>query len=128
MAGCHRQPSRFEPGTVEAVDVQLEEWGQPVAKVSSRDEAKVQALVRVLRTGLSTGDHKCGDSGRLMLHYPNGGTQRIGILAGHDSRYYEFRVYDRSGSDYAMYYVDREPFLKAMAGLGLERLDLGSPD
>ena len=49
----------------------------------------------------------------------------IGILAGHDPEYYEFRVYRNGASGYDMYRVDRELFTGAIAGLGLDKLDRG---
>src|SRR5262249_2966339 len=61
--------------------------------VSNTDAAKVGALL-----ALSSDQHqwlqddKCGDSGQITLRLKDGGEVKIGILAGHDPRCYEFRA------------------------------------
>jgi hypothetical protein len=129
FAGCANKATSFDPGNVESVDVRLDDWQdrQKGAEASTRDASKITELIAVLRKGEPATDHKCGTSGWLILHQEGGRTCRVGILAGHNPRYYEFRVYRGEGSRYDMYRVEREPFLKAMSGVGLDQLDPG-PD
>lgn len=132
FTGCPDKPAAFDPGAVESVDVSLmDQWGgrQKGAAASTREPHKVEALVAVLRKARPTDDHKCADSGRITLHRSEGETLEIGILAGHNSNYYEFRAYRNSDRGYDMYRIKREPFLEAMAALGLEEpLDPGTPE
>ena len=54
--------------------------------------------------------------------------QHIGILAGHDARFYELRIYGGEDNEYEIVRVKREGFLEAMAGIGLNGLDGGGPE
>lgn len=129
LTGCGRKPSAFEPGDVETVDARMADGGnrQHAAKTSSSDARRIDALLGVLRKGEPAADHKCVDGGHITLHEKGGGELKIGILTGHDARYYEFRVYRGKGEGYDMFRVEREPFLKAMTGLGLDVLNPGGP-
>ena len=128
LAGCTAKPPDLATGSVEAVAIQLDARAerQKAAKASSADAAKVEALLHILRSADATRDHKCGDSGQITLRRKDGGELKIGILAGHDLRYYEFRVYQ--GSSYGIFRVKRVPFLKAIADFGVEGLDPGLPE
>ena len=125
LVGCAGKGPDLPAGNVETVDIRLDDWGQnqKAAKVSSTDAAKVRALLAVLRSAKPTEDHKCGDSGKLTLRQKGGGAVEIGILAGHDLRFYEFRVY--RGESYEIFRVERAPFLKAMAAFRVGELDPG---
>jgi hypothetical protein len=127
LASCADRPSEFDPGEVESIDARLNDWQdrQQAAQASTDDPDKIEALVGVLRKGEPTKDHKCGDSGRLTLQGPGDRTWEVGILAGHNCRYYEFRVYRAQDRGYDIYRVEREPFVTAMAAIGLDRLDPG---
>lgn len=84
---------------------------------STGDPAKIKALAEIVKTGIPTDDHKCADGGRLSFHLAGGKTLEVGILAGHDERYYEYRVYSSEREGYSMFRVDREAFLAAMANI-----------
>jgi hypothetical protein len=124
LAGCGKKPLTFEPGHVEAIDAYQVHVSpqQAPAKVSNSETAKIEALLAVLRTGEPAADHKCVDDMHVILHRKGGSEQKVGGLAGHDAYYYEFRVYHDKGEGYDMFRVEREPFLKAMAALGLDGL------
>jgi hypothetical protein len=128
LPGCAAKPPYLTARDVEAVEIQLENWReqQKAAKVSSTDAAKIDALLALLRSGEPTRDHKCGDSGQITLRRRDGNEVKIGILAGHDRRYYELRVY--RGSSYEVFRVERVPFLKEIGAFGVEGLDPGSPE
>lgn len=97
------------------------------AHVSTAEQPKIEALAQVLRSGTLVEDHKCGDTGRISFHFTDGHALELGILAGHDDRFYEYRLYAPSG-DYSVFHVDRRPFLTAVANLGLPELEAGSPE
>jgi hypothetical protein len=120
VPGCGGPPPIVASADVEALDIHLDAWGeeQKAAAVSTRDAGKIDALLAVLRTGGGASDHKCGDGGTITLRLRGGGETKIGILAGHDAGFYEFRVYPKTGSGYDLYRVKRGPFLEAMAGAG----------
>jgi hypothetical protein len=121
LAGCSSQFPEFAKESVE--EVKIHEGG---VKVSSRDPAKIESLLAALRDAQATKDHKCGDSGEVFLGKKGGEEIRLGILPGHNDQYYEFRLY--RGRGYAIYRVQREGFLKAMAALGVKNLDPGGPE
>lgn len=131
--GCSRGPTALPADAVEVeeVEVELFEWRdqQKSAKVASRDAKTIEALLAALRNAEETKDHKCADSGRITLRLKDGGARKLGILAGHDKRHYEFREYTEDGRErYKIFRVEREPFLKAMQGLGATDLDPGRPE
>jgi hypothetical protein len=128
LAGCAAKPPDLPVGSVEAVEIQLDNWGehQKATKASSADAAKIEALLAVLRSAEATRDHKCGDSGQITLRRKGGGEVKLGILAGHDPRYYEFRFYQ--GDSYGIFRVQRVPFMKAMADFGVGGLNPGGPE
>lgn len=83
-------------------------------------------LRQVLNSAVSTRDHKCGDEIRLVLKTRWNGAYVIGLLPGHDARYYEFRT--RPPLQYGIYRVDRAAFTEAMKGIGVETLPAGRPE
>lgn len=95
---------------------------------SSTDVVRIQTLLQVMQTAKGTSDHKCGDSGRLSFQLESGPPLKIGILAGHDADYYEYRVYQANERGYDIFKVDRAEFLQAMNDLGQLDLDLGAPE
>jgi len=129
IPGCVGTSPAVAMEDVEAIDIHLDTWGerQKAADTSTQDAGKIEGLLAVLRTAARTTDHKCGDTGTITLRLRGGAKKKIGILAGHDARYYDFRVYRGTGERYDMYRVKRAPFLEAMAGVGANGLDHGSP-
>jgi hypothetical protein len=128
LVGCRGKPIDLDTSKFEAVDIRLYDWAerQNATEVRSIDAVKIEALLAVLQSGEATKDHKCGTSGQITLHRKNGSIIKIGILAGHDPNFYEFRVFH--GERYDIFRTDRDRFLKAMADLGVNKLDPGLPE
>jgi hypothetical protein len=122
------RPPPLRADTVQSVEISLDdlEDRQCPAKASSQDQEKIAALVALLEQGQPTPDHKCGDSGRILFQLKDGRWIRVGILAGHDSRFYEYRRY--WDGKYEMARVDRRSFAEAVEGLGVNGLDQGRPE
>jgi hypothetical protein len=116
------QHPEFAQGSIETVTIKLD----ASKRVSTRDPEKIETLLAALRHAQATNDHKCGDSGQIVLRKKRGDEVKLGILAGHNQRYYEFRLY--RGTSYDIYRVERKPFLKGMEDLGLTELDPGFPE
>jgi hypothetical protein len=130
ITGCGGSSPALDFGNVEAITLRVDEDGDyrhPVT-VESSEPGKIEALLAVFRKGELAKEHKCADSGEITLRRKGGGKQVIGVLAGHNSRYYEIRVYPTNETDWQIYRVERTPFLNAMAGFGLEKLDRGGPE
>lgn len=126
------RPPDIAPGSVEIVEIELRAVTsrQKADKASSRDPMKIETLLALLRKGKATDDHKCGDSGKVLIRKKDGSELKIGVLAGHDVKNYEFRVY-QSGlySQYDIFRVERPAFLKAIADFGITtELDPGKPE
>lgn len=125
IAGCTAKPFNLPADDIEAIEIQLKAVParQKAAKVSSKDKNKIKALLAVLRSAEETRDHKCGDSGQIILKRKDKGESKIGILAGHNESYYEFRVYE--AKHYRIFRTERDSFQEAMADLGVGDLDPG---
>jgi hypothetical protein len=95
--------------------------------VKTDDKDEISHLLAGLRRARETKDHKCGDVGHLTIHLRSGGVVKLGILPGHHSDYYEFRLYSGKewGSRYVIYRVPIRPFTSGMKQLGIT--DLPSP-
>jgi hypothetical protein len=128
LGACSRASPEFKVGqTITLTIVREGPPGEaPVEEQVTTDRVKIASLLAVLRGASPAKDHKCSDSRLVFLDQRDGRRVQIGTLAGHDSRYYEFRLY--RGSDYDIYRVERQPFLDAMAGLGVTEIDLGGPE
>ena len=123
-----RRPS-LSAKKVEWVEIALhDQVGNKTQGAISKNREKITALVEVLRRGVPTSDHKCGDSGSITLEPFGYGITKLGILAGHHEPYYEFRLYTNDGRGYEMYRVERPAFLEALADLGITKVDLGGPE
>ena len=125
-----RRSPAFTVDEIAAIEVHLSDWGdqQTAAKVRTHDATKIQAVITELAKGVRTSDHKCGDSGNIILHRKDGGQVQISILSGHHAQFYEFRVSRSGDSGYRIFKTERAPFLHAMAKLGLTKLAPGSPE
>ena len=120
------QPPVFHVNEIAEIEVHLSnmEDRQAAAEIATRDPVKIESVLTALAKGRMTQDHKCGASGNITLHRTDGEKVSIGILSGHHAEFYEFRVYPLNGSGYRIYRTEREPFLHAMAELGLTKLVL----
>jgi hypothetical protein len=116
------------PDSVESVEIKLTSWlgRQDDDKVTSSDATKINTLLGLIRDARATSDHKCGDSGKIVLHCKDGEQIKLGILAGHDEDYYEFRAYRNDSSD--IFRVERKAFVEALRDFGVAKLDLGRPE
>jgi hypothetical protein len=94
----------------------------------TKDPGSARDVLRVMQRGWNTGDHKRGDDAWLIFERADGVPLEFGILPGHDSRYYEYRVYAFGRRTYRIFRMDRQPFLAAMASVGVTDLDLGRPE
>ena len=114
---------------VASVEVHLIAWQndddpdnrQIEAKVATTDPDKIKALFSVLSGASRASEHKCGDSGTITIRRKDGETEELGILPGHKREFYEYRFDGRINR------VDRERFLAAMKGIGVQQIKLSSP-
>lgn len=114
---------------IQVVEIYLfNQSGTPTQQVVTDNRSKFEPLLEVLQEGVPTSDHKCGTSGSLMLKLQDGSKLELGLLAGHDNQYYEFRLYTYDWKRYEMYRVDRAALLAALADLGITQVDLGGPE
>lgn len=129
LCGCSvgnsRPPPSIDPTAIELMAIELKDMGprQKPAKFVVNEPRKFKDLVLLFNRAQATRDHKCGDSGQIILHFKRRPPWIFGILAGHDKRYYEFRVYQ--GETDGIFHVERDAFAKAMAELGIKDLDPG---
>jgi hypothetical protein len=91
------------------------------ATVTIADPTQLQALLTVLATARRCSEHKCGNSGTITIRKKDGAEEVLGILPGHDGKYYEFRYGSRINR------VNREPFLAVMKSLGVGQVKLSPP-
>jgi hypothetical protein len=98
--------------------------GTTAEVVKSDDQQEIRHLLAGLRHARETKDHKCGDVGELTFHLRSGGVVKLGILPGHSSDYYEFRLYSgkERGSRYAIYRVPIRAFTSGMKQIGITDL------
>lgn len=120
-------PAALPPGSVASVAVALVEVNarQSAFATTSADGSKIEALAAVVRRARRVDEHKCAESGSLTFHKKDGWTVGLDLLAGHKSRYYEFRV--SAGAEPGTYQVDRQPLQRALSDLGAGPLDPGPP-
>jgi hypothetical protein len=110
---------------VESVEIKLypiemhgPDTAQQNAEIVSVDLGKIQALLDIFETAQVASEHKCGESGSIIIHTKAGRDQTIGILPGHHAPFYEYRTGGK------IYRVDREPFMAAMKALGVTSIAL----
>lgn len=83
-------------------------------------------LIDVLSTGRESPDHKCADTGRILIKLRDGSELHYGTLSGHNERFYEFRAYDERR--YKLYRVPRERMASALKKLGIATIDEPRPE
>jgi hypothetical protein len=116
--------SEFAAGSVDQIEIQLDDLAehQKAEHTTSGDKGKIETLLTILRSAKPTKDHKCADSGKITLRLKKDGTKlELGILAGHDAQFYEFRAYHNGRYD--IFRVPRAPFLKAIEAFGVGKLN-----
>jgi hypothetical protein len=114
-------------GPFRAVEITIDPWreGQEPVAVTTDDPALLDGLATVLLRAEAGKDHKCRDVGTLRITAMDRTEMRLGILPGHDARYYQLRLY--SGDRYAVFRVERETFLDAIDRIGVPVRDAGFP-
>lgn len=114
----------------EVVSIDLEltptSGGQSDVAKTVEQASQFAPLLEVLNTGLETSDHKCADTGRVVVRFRSGEVWHYGLLSGHAEPYYQFRRYE--GLGYRIYQVDRTAFTQVMKNLGVERVDDVRPE
>jgi hypothetical protein len=94
---------------------------QDAAEASTTDPELIREFLAAIRTAKRAEEHKCPDSGTVLIHRNDGVVEEFSILPGHDERYYEYRLGSRINK------MDREPFLSALRKLGITSIKLIGP-
>ncbi len=79
---------------------------------TSTDPVALKRLALLMHDALEKQDHKCMDTGRMIVGLHDGGELNFNLLSGHDDSHFEFR-YGRQ-----LYYVQRSEFSDAMRSIG----------
>lgn len=85
------------------------------ARITCTDLQALDNLVSLIQSATAVQEHACENFGVLTLTTADGTAIVIGILPGHDTRYYEIRY------DGLTYRVDRSSFLTAVEKLGIPK-------
>lgn len=93
--------------------------------VRCEDQGLIEKLAVVIREGKPSRDHKCSDIGIITFHFKQGKTVQLGILPGHDEKFYQFRL--REDGEYSIYQADRSVFLDALEAVGCPVNDKSFP-
>lgn len=81
-----RRP-HFSGGAAGSIEVVLNQGG--TFRIES-DEARAK-LMKLLRSARRHPDHKCAETGRIVIRYVDGDSDEIEVLAGHEPDDFEFR-------------------------------------
>ncbi len=114
---------------VEAIEVHLRRYEHPSDPDRRQEEGhirstvpeQIQALLNVFKAAERASDHKCGNSGTITICKKDGSKQELAILPGHDSVHYEYRYGGRINR------IDREQFVIALKGIGVQQIKLSPP-
>jgi hypothetical protein len=96
----------------------LPDGGTKQIQIKTTDRSRIATLLKVFHGAQRASEHKCGSIGTLTIRTRSGRTEQLEILAGHDSANWEYRYAGRINR------VDRESFLAALEGIGVERIFL----
>ena len=94
------------------ISIEISVWSQPLATITNT--AEMNSIVEMLRAGRATPEHECKDRGKMVLHFADGDTTRLGFLPGHHRLRYEFRT------NRGLFAVSRSQFLKALKSGGVD--------
>jgi hypothetical protein len=122
------RPPSLPRGSIASLVIDLDETrgGQGAVKITNTDGSKIESLASVLSRARSAEDHKCSSTGKLIFGMKDGIAAFLGLLPGHDRRYYEFRAPSQDG--YNVFKIERQAFLQTMAALGVSTLEPGLPE
>ena len=123
------EPPRQLP-IAEAISIEFDLIGtsggqDPGAGREERREV-FEPLLQVFNSGVEIPDHRCGDTGHVIVRMRDGSEWHYGLLSGHDQRYFHIRQYD--GLRYRIFRVDRPVYAAAMKLLGVERIGDARPE
>jgi hypothetical protein len=110
----------LDVGDVKTIKVEFEPWGDEVipAPIESSDTEAIAELVKIVKSGQETSDHKCSSRGSIRINSDRGQFLDFWFLPGHNDDYYEFRHNQK------IYRVPRTSFVDAMKRLGVRDLPL----
>ncbi|MDH3284299.1 MAG: hypothetical protein OEQ13_06125 [Acidobacteriota bacterium] len=116
-------------GEIASVEVTMQDRRDPESfeTVSSTDAGEIEALAAVVRRAEISEDHKCRNEGTILFRMRDGGVVELGMLAGHEEGYYQYRYYD-SGEGYEVFRVDRNALFDALETLGVRMPDEDESD
>lgn len=124
----NKTPELCAPELVQSVRVTIDpnaNYAQPdpnkkVIEIDTAEASRFLPLLSILSGAKPSTDHKCGDNGSIMIRTRDGNAIRIGLLEGHNTRSYEYRLYHSSGpKSYTVYSVDKSALFKAFVSLGM---------
>jgi len=110
----------LRPSDIVAVRVNLNPWGPGLGFETELpgDDSRLEALIAMIREAEPGPNHKCANAGAIRVRMQDGSVIGVGLLPGHVTGLYGFRLYD--GDRYvAAYRVERAALLGALAGLGV---------
>ena len=122
-AAAAQAPENKAPGLQKGEIASLEIFDRdPASRVEelvfqTSDPERIEPLAAVIRSATPGRDHKCADTGVIVLHMKDGRAVRLGTLAGHDAAFWEYRLY--SGEAYEVFRVDRGAFLRVLEQFGV---------
>jgi len=110
---------------VGAVVVSIDPWTHGPKRVTrtAETEPAFSALIDLIVYATPCGDHKCRNSGTVVLEFSGRRPLKLGLLAGHKPLHHQIRVY--SSSSYRVLEVSKAKLRKVLAGLGV---DVSNPD
>jgi hypothetical protein len=110
--------SSLAPDNIESVRINLNPWGPHLGFESEIEggDARLEALVAVIRNAEPGGGHKCPNQGSVRFRMVGGSVTAVGLLPSHDEGVYEFRLYNGDRLQ-GVYRVRRDSLLAAFAGL-----------
>jgi hypothetical protein len=110
----------LRPENIAGVRINLHARGAEIGfeVEAAGDDPRVEALASVIREAKPGGGHKCPNSGAIRFRMVDGSVVGVGLLPGHEPGIYDLRLYD-GDLFVAVYRVDREALLRALADLGV---------
>ena len=118
VAGSPAPPALPRDG-IESVEIAIGglDGGPTRLRVTSADAQAIAALLGVLGAGEPVADHKCHDTGEIVLRRQGGGMIRLGLLGGHDEGYWQIRFYD--GAVTSLFRLEQVELARALEPFGV---------
>ena len=115
----NRSP-KFSGSTPNSIDISIrtpfseDDGSKLVIETSITKLPACKLLFDLLRRARVSKEHKCLHIGSISIHFPDGQTDRLEVLPGHDTSRYEFRFGGR------MYSLPREELYHALQAGGVD--------